>query len=153
MEDPKFCELCGKRAKRVMDVVIEGSLISVCPACANYGKTVILERPNSESQRRIKKIPLVEENYLITKNYPQLIKQARESQGLLQKELAEKIGEKESVIHQLESGSLEPSAILAKKLENFLKINLIEKYEETNKKISLSDTSLTIGDLLNLKKK
>ena len=74
--------------------------------------------------------------------------------NLKQKELAEKIAEKESIIHQLESGHMKPTISLARKLEKALNIKLIEIYKVQEKKqVDLSDPTLTIGDLLKLDKK
>ena len=148
MESLEPCELCGKSSK-LTDCLIEGTLLSVCKDCSKFGNAIETTK-KVEIKRKIK---IMEETELISKNYPSIIKNARERLNFKQKELAEKIGEKESVIHQLESGQLDPSMILAKKLENFFKIKLIEKYEEPSKKIDFSDANLTIGDLLKVKKR
>ena len=73
--------------------------------------------------------------------------------NLKQEELAQKIAEKVSVIHKVESKHLRPSLALAKKLEHFLNIKLIEKYkEEKTKTLDFTDSALTIGDLIKFKK-
>ena len=54
-------------------------------------------------------------------------------------------------MHKLETGNLQPTLLLAKKLEKILNIKLIEVYQETNEKLNLKDSTLTIGDLVNLK--
>jgi putative transcription factor len=73
---------------------------------------------------------------------------------LKQEELAKKIAEKESVIHKLESGSIIPAIPLARKLEKFLRIALVETIEvdspETSDRRSSSD-GLTLGDLIRIK--
>lgn len=152
IKDLKQCELCGKPAK-LIDTIIEGSLISVCKNCGNYGKAVFIPDKPVTEKAKPRNIKIAEETIHILKSYPQHIKQAREKLNLKQKELAQKIGEKGSIIHQLESGHLEPSTMLAKKLEKFLKIKLMEKYEESKEEINFSDTTVTIGDLLKLRKK
>jgi putative transcription factor len=53
-----------------------------------------------------------------------MIKEAREMRGMSQDELGRKINEKPSVISHLETGSMKPNDILARKLEHFLKIRL-----------------------------
>ena len=76
--------------------------------------------------------------------------------GLKQKELAKMLAEKESVIHKLESGNIEPSLNLARKLERQLRIKIIEQHElgkEDNHKYKSKRTVLTIGDLISVKKK
>jgi len=65
--------------------------------------------------------------------------------------LAQALAEKESVIHQLETGKLKPSFRLAKKLAVFLNIDLIESVESNKnikKDVNLKSESVTIGDLL-----
>ena len=72
---------------------------------------------------------------------------------MTQKDLAMKLNEKESIIHSIESGRMEPELSLAKKLETFLKINLIETVDESaGKQAKVGKTSLTIGDMLKFKK-
>ena len=147
------CEICGKHS-RLVDAIIEGSILSVCNNCLQYGEAVEIPKEKEKIRKVSRKTKIPEEQELITGDYASLIKEARERLGLKQKELAEKIVEKESVIHSLESGNLKPAFTLARKLEKFLKIKLIEIYSAPEKnKIDFSDTSLTIGDLLKLKKK
>ncbi len=153
IKDLKPCELCGKY-RNLLSAIIEGTMMSVCNECAKFGNINVIEKKELK-EIKPRKI-YIEEKIIeeINPNYSSLIKEAREKMNLKQEELAKKISEKESVIHSLESGALKPQIELAKKLENFLNIKLIEKYglEEKNK-VDLSDPSLTIGDLLKLKKK
>jgi len=73
----------------------------------------------------------------------------REGLGLKQKELAEKIAEKEALVHKLETGIVEPSIKIAKKLEKFLKIKLVEEQEQTAESfISPKREGYTLGDFL-----
>ncbi|MFH1592480.1 MAG: multiprotein bridging factor aMBF1 [Candidatus Woesearchaeota archaeon] len=147
------CELCGKHDK-LRDVIIEGTTLSVCSKCTEFGNVIAIPEKKEVGRRVPRKIVLEEETEFINPDYSKLIKNGRERLDLKQEELAKKIAEKESVIHHLESGQLEPSFVLAKKLEKFLKIKLIERYRESGKKsLDFSDSSLTIGDLLKLKKK
>ena len=88
---------------------------------------------------------------VIVKDYSSRIKKAREKKELKQEDLAKQIAEKESVIHQLESSKLKPNFRLAKKLEVFLNINLIDslnKNIEQKKDINFQDNALTIGDII-----
>jgi putative transcription factor len=90
---------------------------------------------------------------LIVANYSKIIKSAREKTGLKQEELAKKIAEKESVIHKLESGIMKPDIPLARKLEKFLRITLVESVEvsdDVEEKRSSSE-GLTLGDLIRIK--
>ena len=176
------CDLCGKESD-LKKVKIEGTLLSVCGKCSKFGEIVeegrilpfpnptksfsnelFLERnvherrfsnptklSNFQDREKVKKKGEFVDN--IVSDYSVKIKESREKLRLTQKELGEKIAEKESIIHKIESGLMEPSLKLAKKLESFLKIKLIEIYEEDKiKKIDFKSDKLTIGDLLNMKK-
>ncbi len=150
MEESSACELCGKK-EPLVKTKIEGSLLSVCSNCAKFGKIIEIPMKKEQVPKKAKKI----------KEYPEVIilscakeiKEARQKQKLTQKELAEKINEKESLIRQLESGHLKPTIALAKKLERNLNIKLIQEVPETEQtSVDLSDPGLTIGDLLKIKK-
>ena len=151
MDNLEPCELCGKSSKLV-DAVIEGSMLSVCNNCAKFGDIVVI--PKKQEITPPRKVRIEEFPEVISPEYPKKIKSAREKLDFTQKELALKVAEKESTIHQLESGKMKPTMTLAKKLENYLKIVLIEEYPSQEKSsLNFSDPKLTIGDVLNLKKK
>jgi len=148
-----LCDLCGKEAE-LIDAIVEGSILKVCKTCVKFGEAIEIKKSVSEEPKDevevTKKEEIIED---IVKDYPVKIKKARESLKMLQKELAERIAEKESVIHNLESGHLVPSLDLAKKLEKFLNIKLIiERKEKKTEKIDFHSASLTIGDLVKLGK-
>jgi len=145
------CEMCGKKGDSV-SAIVEGVILKVCDNCAKYGD-VIRVRPKDDIKRE-KKIEEPEIVELIVDDYSNKIKSAREKLKLKQEDLAKEIAEKESVIHALESGKMKPSLVLAKKLERFLDIKLIQDYEEKKGgKIDFKDKDVTIGDLLKIGKK
>ncbi|MEK6952188.1 MAG: multiprotein bridging factor aMBF1 [Nanoarchaeota archaeon] len=150
----KPCEMCGKH-DNLTDILVEGSALSVCKKCTKYG-TLINKTAVSISIKKPREIKLEEENEIISLEFPNRIKTAREKLNLTQEDLAKKISERESIIKQLEQGHLKPTFSLAKKLEQYLKITLIEsnepKKEVKDQKIDFSNATLTIGDLLKLKK-
>ncbi|RLE45089.1 TIGR00270 family protein [Candidatus Woesearchaeota archaeon] len=129
------CDLCGA-TKNLVRAKIEGTELIVCQECAKFGTVLGPIKTKQEKAKKRKKEkqtikPSTEEEILIINpNYPTIIKKAREKLGLKQSEFAELIKEKESVVHKLETGELEPSIKLAKKLEHILKIKLIEQYHE-----------------------
>ena len=129
------CDLCGA-TKNLVRAKIEGTELIVCQECAKFGTILGPIKTKQEKAKKRKKEkqtikPSTEEEILIINpNYPTIIKKAREKLGLKQSEFAELIKEKESVVHKLETGELEPSIKLAKKLEHILKIKLIEQYHE-----------------------
>ena len=150
------CDLCGKSCTPI-NAIIEGSAVSVCRECSEFGEVVTIRKPNTYFENQPKKQLIIkrpEITEIIVDNYAQLIQLARESLNLKQKKLAKMLGIKESLLHKIESSHVKPSLVLAKKFQNFFKIKLIETYEEkeTTQKINLNKTNLTIGDLLKYKK-
>jgi uncharacterized protein (TIGR00270 family) len=68
-----------------------------------------------------------------------------------QEEFAMKINEKDSIIHKIEIGHFKPSLKLARKIEKFLGIKLIEIVTEKDNKLKSSDKTeggFTIGDFI-----
>jgi len=151
------CEMCGKGTE-LFKAVVEGIELKVCSNCGKFGK--VTGKINIEPKRKKKKIELEEEEQpeiiqIIVEDYALRAKNAREKLGLKQEELAKKLNEKESVIHKIETGHYEPNLNLARKLEKFLKIKLVEEEKIEKKKENTQSTSseaLTIGDLIKLKK-
>jgi len=160
-----MCDMCSSPEK-AYKIEVEGSILNVCEKCASFGKVVRKIRPEmpEKKQKQVQKAAekLAEEKakketetvQIITPNYSLIIRKAREKLGLKQEELAKKIAEKESVIHKLESGSIIPAIPLARKLEKFLRISLVETIEvdspETSDRRSSSE-GLTLGDLIRIK--
>jgi len=149
------CDLCGAKTENLFRAIVEGTELNVCKDCAKYGK-VIEKRPVKVEEKRQFTKPAEPEKEIIqviVLDFAQRIKNKRESIGLKQKEFAKKISEKESLIHNLETGSFKPSISLAVKLEKFLKIKLVEEYEEEHKKSSeIKTEGFTVGDLIKIKK-
>ena len=132
------CDLCGKVEENLVKAKIESVELDVCPACSKFGKVIApVHRPSPREQHRqfqkqMKANEKEEKTELLVENYAELIKKKRESFGLSQKDFASKINEKESTIHHIETGKLEPNIALARKLEKMLGIKIIEEYRETN---------------------
>ena len=89
---------------------------------------------------------------VVVSNYGSLIKNAREKMGLKQEELAKKLNEKESIIQKIETANFKPGMKLAKKLERFFGIKLIEEVEVEKVKIKKeSSESFTLGHFIKKK--
>ncbi len=146
------CELCGYEGP-LFDSVVEGALLKICKKCSGFGNAIPLTRTIAASPRQ-RTLAIEEKEPVLVPDYSEQIKKARETLGLKQGDLAEKIHEKESVIQHIESHNLHPSLALAHKLERFLHITLFESPDQPQKsKININDPLLTIGDLINIKKK
>lgn len=146
--------MCGAETK-LFKVVIESAEMYVCRDCSKFGK-IIAEVKELPSPKKIKKI--IEEAtkaeilQVIVEDYPEKIRKARESLNLDQKDFAKQINEKQAVVHKIETGSSEPNLAMARKLEKFLKIRLVEQREEYHEKIAQTKNStFTIGDFIKIK--
>ena len=148
--------MCGSKTKLFI-TEIESSQMNVCRDCSKFGK-IIAEVKEPEKPKKIKEIiedagPQTEILQVIVEGYAQKIKNAREKLNLDQKDFAKKINEKQAVIHKIETGSFEPGMSLARKLEKFLKIKLVEQHEEIHEKTKQTKSDdFTIGDFINIKK-
>jgi putative transcription factor len=121
-------------------------------------KTKSLGKPSARipvMQQKKKTEIKVEITQEITEDYTLKIRQARERLGLTHEELAKKINEKTSVIGKLETGKIQPSNILATKLEHALKIKLLTPITEEKAATLAPKTAnreVTLGDLIKLDK-
>lgn len=149
------CDMCGKQAK--FKALVEGSELFVCEQCAKFGKIMGEIRISQVDPKKQKTQAAVAEEKelmeILVQDYPELIKSKREELGLKQEDFAKKINEKASLIHKIESGHFEPNVELARKLEKFLKINLVEEHEEIHKKeAKKAAEGFTLGDFVKIKK-
>ena len=175
-----MCDMCSS-PESVYRIELEGTMLNVCENCAAYGRIVAKLRKDGSDQKKQKKktgltgtsmpsMPLMpgsapeqerapkesETVQVINQEYPIIIKKKREQRGLKQEELAKKIAEKESVIHKLESGRMKPSIALARKLERFLRIRLVEEVELDPSESYVGESKdlskgLTFGDIIKKK--
>ncbi len=153
------CEICGKD-ELLFKANIEGTMMNVCKPCSKYGKVISVARDkiNVEQKKDDAKLeaPVRKKEIVqtVVEDYGERVKKRREHLGLKQEELAKMLSEKESLLHHIESGKFEPNIELARKLERFLKIKLVEEYEEENSQLPRGKADdLTIGDLIKVKKK
>jgi putative transcription factor len=89
----------------------------------------------------------------VVPDYDQRIRNARESEGLTQEELAKQLNEKASLIRKLERGDVLPSDKVQRKLEKALGISLSEGGGGDDSEWS-SDSSTggtTLGDVVKRK--
>ena len=149
--------MCG-RNEPLVKIETEGTTLDVCKACSRFGKIVRApKKVYSNKPRTFSKSAVPQTEQIIVADYYVRIKNARESKGLKQNEVAEQLGEKESLYNQLERGHKRPSIPTAKKLEKFFKITLIEEFtnkiDATIAKAPMGKQGLTIGDMIRMKLK
>lgn len=147
------CDLCGKVEENFFRTIIEGVELSVCPECSKFGKVIAPCNDGARNPAR-KPHPREQKTEILVENYQELIKKARESKDMSQKDFALKLNERESTVHKIETGTFQPELSLIKKLEGALGLKLLEEYGETalgqRKK---KDDGLTLGDFIILKPK
>lgn len=122
------CEICGKEVKSPTEITIDSANFKVCNSCSNLGiavqRAAVAASPKTAPKTPYYVSPGPEFN--LDPNYPELIKDARLKCNMSHEDLAKALSEKESIIHHLETGKLNPSLSLARKVERFLKIKLVE---------------------------
>ena len=132
------CEICGIQ---IIDngerVYVEGNLLTVCKACSKRGK------PSNNQQNIQRKLPArpkkiekpdkitFEDSVILVKNFSEVIRNSRMSKGFTHEQLGLLIKERASLLRKIESGSLKPDEVLAKKLERFFRINLYTEVDSS----------------------
>ena len=149
------CDLCGRIVEGLTRTLIEGIELEVCSDCTKFGKVIAsVHRPSPKEQHmkfmeKNKALEAEDKVELLVENYAEIIKKKRESIGLSQKDFANKINEKESIVHKIETGNFEPELTLAKKLEKTLGIKLIEQHQEKHEAAKRKkDDGFTLGDFI-----
>ncbi len=177
--DITYCEMCGKpmRKREAKVVYVEGTRLVLCFSCySKVSKRAVstelreatqkteLARPSQskpslttqKATKMTQKSSKAVDEYEVVPDYYERIRKAREKLGWSQKVLANAVKESENVIKRIEAGRLVPSIDLARKLENVLKIQLLEPVVDTEvntlKSLGKSTTGLTIGDVMVLRK-
>ena len=153
------CEMCGKDDV-LFKASIEGTMMNVCKNCSRFGKVIsqIYQPQPAKKQHQSAKQSIQtsqkERIQVIVEDFSSRIKNARELRNLTQKDFAKMLNEKESLVHQLETGHHTPNIELARKLEKFLDIKLVEETEEEPlaAKQGKSET-FTIGDFIKVRKR
>ena len=147
------CEICGRKiVGRSFKIILEGSEITVCENCKNYG----VEKPKMSTQMKLKpvkksiKIDLGEE---LVENFHEIIRREREKRGWSQEELAKRIQEKVSLIRKIENAEITPEPEVVEKLERLFNIKLRASVEEVQLESKKKNLTLTLGDIVVIKKK
>ena len=162
------CEMCGYIGENMHRAIVEGTMLLLCDKCVRFGEVVQMKKvPNDLVDRRLEYYrthrfgsadlpPELNQEEIIVKDYAFRVKRAREKLGKTQEELALDLAERSSVLQKIESGHQEPSLKLARKLEQYFKIQLVQKAEK-NEDVDVSEfqttsAGFTIGDVITFKK-
>ncbi len=174
------CEMCGTETSTPKTVKIEGAELDVCDSCAEFGTEVRTQESSQTSTKYStssssgnadsggdsgsgssggssggsrRRRDMFDEMDEVAADYDQRIRQARESAGLSQEDLAGELNEKASLIRKLERGDMLPSDSVQKKLERKLDISLSEgiSSDDTEWEGGSSTGSYTLGDVVTRK--
>ncbi len=150
------CEMCG-RSGALSNSLVEGVELKVCGNCAKYGKAAALRTvPRNGYKRSFQRKE--EPAFRIVRGCANVLRSAREKQGLSQKEFASSIGERESVVAKWESGSMKPRVGVARRLEKRFGVVLVESDENKNVNVSADSAKkksdvFTLGDFIKVRKR
>ena len=166
----KECPVCGGiiwgRGQRVL---LEGAKITVCDNCAQHGKKIYKPptnakttkprqgRPRSTARKQSLKPRGIEELEIVL-DYAKRIRNVRNSLNLNQDQFAQKLNEKPSLLKRIETGKVEPTIKLAKKILKVYNIQLIKKADDTEfnvqeTKFMKRSAGSSLGDIAYIKKK
>jgi len=157
------CEICGTEIKgNPIRVTVEGTILDVCGKCAHYGKPQDKWTPVSRKiaptervivSHRSKRDAFDKLEDEILPDYAQVIRKARESQGLTIEELASKMMEKATLIRKIEREELVPEDTVRRKLETTLNIKLTERVSSQDQRGGGFIRGTTLGDVAIIRKK
>ena len=164
------CEICGRESDSTREIALEGAHLFACDRCAELGKPVHRSKkpgyqPSTPPKSRPVSIPRPTTSLRQTRSRPhrrelvpvedftKLIRKAREQKGWSQKDVANQLHERSSVITKVESGKMAPTISLARKLERLFKLTLLEESESVDLTPGPSQSSATLGDVVQIKRK
>lgn len=143
------CEVCG-RNDATRRSKIEGAVMNVCDKCVSMGEEIAAPVKIFFEKKPVR-VP--EEMFVsVKKDVGQLVKRQREKMGLNQEELARRLLLNVQVITRIENGWQPPLATV-EVLEKFLKTSLKETVEAEAPKTKKGTKALTLGDIVEIKRK
>lgn len=150
------CDLCGKTTESLAKAIIESVQLDVCNDCAKFGKVIAQPRRLGAKEQRMMQrqaLPKEERTEMLVENYAEMVKKKRESMSMTQKDFASRVNEKEVTISKIETGAFAPPLPLARKLERFLGVKLVEDYKEASIEPGRKKTEgFTLGDFIKVKR-
>ncbi|MDK2824835.1 transcriptional regulator, XRE family [Methanolobus vulcani] len=161
------CEICGAEIRGdSFKVNIDGSELTVCGRCSQYGTAAgkrspvskkiapVSRRPASAtgSSRPPRKAPGMIVDELIDE-YGQAIKEARERKKWSHDQLASKIKEKATLVKKIEREEIVPEDDVRQKIEKALDLKLTERTGDNDWSGERLNRGTTLGDIVTIKRK
>ena len=171
------CEMCGAEEASLTTTKVEGAELELCSSCTDFGTEVRDESTSSgggkystssstgksssssgssgsgsSSGSSTRRRDMFDDMDEIATDYDERIREARESRGLSQEELADQLNEKASLIRKLERGDTLPTDDVQRKLERALDISLVEGQSSDDADWETNDAgTMTLGDVVKRK--
>ena len=171
------CEMCGTETGSPTTAKIEGAELQVCDSCASFGteissadtstttskystsdtgtsSTTGTQSPSPSTGQgassRHSGPDMFDEMDTLSDDYPERIRDARESRGMSQEELANELNEKASLIRKLERGDMQPNDAVQSKLERKLNISLTagDSDDDAEWDNEINPGEMTLGDVV-----
>ncbi len=140
--------MCGSRVEKLKKIKVDGAILSVCPKCERFGtplenmRVYDVPSPNVQGGVNIPVKPVIMNRKVIRKkssdkdiesleivpDFAEIIRLAREKTGMTQDEMADKLREKRTLISAIERGGIKPDIKTARKIENLLKVKILEEF-------------------------
>lgn len=124
------CEICGKGGASAR-IQLDGIEMLVCGGCGHFGKPVVQQAQAQQKSFAARKILFGAqekfEQLVLVDDFGKRIKAAREKKQLAFDGLSRMVGEKASVLRNIETGHLQPARSTAERLEKALGIKIIEQ--------------------------
>jgi len=169
--------MCGSEQPSLTTVKVEGAELQLCDECKEFGTEVRTESSSTTSTKystsnsggsgssgaggtasggssggSTRRRDMFDDMDELVADYDRRIREARESRGLSQEDLAKSLNEKASLIRKLERGDMLPSDDVRDKLAGELEISLVEGEDTDDAEWSGgSSTTTTLGDVVKRK--
>ncbi|OYR54382.1 multiprotein bridging factor aMBF1 [Halorubrum halodurans] len=172
------CEMCGAEQASLTTTKVEGAELELCSSCTDFG-TEVREEPSGSSGSKYstssssgtpssssssgsggsggssggsrRRRDMFDDMEEIATDYDDRIRNARESKGVSQEELADDLNEKASLIRKLERGDTLPTDEVQRKLERALDVSLVEGEDVDADWESNDAGTMTLGDVVKRK--
>ncbi len=145
------CEMCGMPIKgKPYKAIVDGAEMILCQRC--YNKLIKSGRATPVYERKVvqvkKKVERFEGQLELQEGFGEIIKKGRESRGWTQQTLAQKLRISESMLKKIEQEKMKPSINLAKKIEQLLKVRILQPVEYEEMEEGSFHDKVTFGDVV-----
>lgn len=157
MGEELYCEMCGSLIRgKPFKALVDGAEMILCATCYNKlmksGRALPAPERKIETKKveKIKKTSKPIDQLEIIEGFGEEIRKGREAKGWTQAVLAQKLRISEAMLKKIESEKVKPSLDLAKKIEQILKIKILQpvEFDEEGEGKGSSFDNVTFGDVV-----